>query len=214
MADIDRWAAKVDYDEATGCLNWQAYKSAAGYAQFRYDGSNRLAHRFILEYVLGRKLGPGMNANHLCPGNRSCVNPNHLYEGTQQENVRDAVEAGTHGGGKRPHCPAGHEYRGSNLRVSKNGYAQCRRCDRDRHRVRKPQISIIQVLAIRALSRSGVTGQDIASVIGTTPATVSRVLTGRTRANIDDNGAVRRHPSQEETPEGSGPQGLETRKEL
>ena len=46
------------------------------------------AHVVALEGVLGRKLQPGMQSNHHCD-NRGCIQPQHLYEGTQVQNIQD-----------------------------------------------------------------------------------------------------------------------------
>ena len=46
------------------------------------------AHVVALEQKLGRPLRPGMQANHHCD-DRACIQREHLYEGTQQQNVQD-----------------------------------------------------------------------------------------------------------------------------
>jgi hypothetical protein len=48
-------------------------------------------HRLILERKLGRSIKSGYFALHICDC-PSCVNQNHLYEGTHQDNMRDRVE--------------------------------------------------------------------------------------------------------------------------
>jgi hypothetical protein len=45
-------------------------------------------HRLALERKLGRPINPGLRALHHCDRN-SCVNPEHLYEGTDKDNMRD-----------------------------------------------------------------------------------------------------------------------------
>jgi hypothetical protein len=73
---------------------------------------------------------------HKC-NNTKCVNPEHLYAGTQKQNVRDSIEAGTHVSLKWSNfCPQGHEYTPENTYIAtdKDGYTnrRCRACNRIR----------------------------------------------------------------------------------
>jgi hypothetical protein len=51
------------------------------------------AHRASWEIHNG-PIPPGKNVLHSCIGTPECVNPEHLYLGTQQDNVDDMVEQG------------------------------------------------------------------------------------------------------------------------
>jgi hypothetical protein len=55
-------------------------------------GKNLKAHRLSLEHALGRPLREGMFALHSC-NNPPCCNPEHLREGTNQDNVDDKLRA-------------------------------------------------------------------------------------------------------------------------
>jgi hypothetical protein len=76
-----------------GCKEWSACRFAQGYGVVRVAGKNMKAHRLSLEHSLGRPLRDGMFALHSC-NNPPCCNPEHLREGTNQENVDDKLRAG------------------------------------------------------------------------------------------------------------------------
>jgi hypothetical protein len=57
-----------------------------------------LAHRWAYEQATGLVLPAGVVVRHLVCDNPPCVNVAHLAEGTQRDNVRDAIERGRHVG--------------------------------------------------------------------------------------------------------------------
>ncbi len=69
-----------------GCLLTTAYRNASGHGLVAFEGRQRLLHRFVLERRLGRTLSEGEQANHKCH-QPACINPVHLYVGTQPENL-------------------------------------------------------------------------------------------------------------------------------
>ncbi len=89
---VERFWEKVKKQD--GCWEWQSGARGGGYGGFKIDGRAWLAHRvsWIINYG---NIPEGLNILHKC-NNKNCVNPNHLYVGTQKENVRDAIDAGTH----------------------------------------------------------------------------------------------------------------------
>ena len=50
-------------------------------------------HIYVLEKKLGRRLLPGMKSLHTCDI-KNCVSADHLYEGTQEQNVHDMLNRG------------------------------------------------------------------------------------------------------------------------
>jgi hypothetical protein len=64
-----------------------------GYTTKGYGRFNRMqAHRFSWEIVNGQ-IPEGLQACHKCDV-RACVNPDHIFIGTQSDNLRDMVAKG------------------------------------------------------------------------------------------------------------------------
>jgi hypothetical protein len=80
----------------TGCLLWTAAVSDSGYGMFDVDGiPAKRGHR--LAWLLYRGPIPrGLHVLHKCDV-RSCCNPDHLFLGTNGDNVRDKMSKGRHG---------------------------------------------------------------------------------------------------------------------
>ena len=72
---------------------WTGYVHNQGYGFFYYRGQkNLLAHRVSYEFYKG-KIDIFSNVLHKCD-TPCCVNPDHLFLGTQQTNVLDAISKG------------------------------------------------------------------------------------------------------------------------
>lgn len=71
------------------CIKWPGYIEAGGYGQINSNqqGTLRTA-RVILEQKLSRKIREGYQVHHICY-NTSCINPLHIEEKTQKENIKD-----------------------------------------------------------------------------------------------------------------------------
>ena len=84
----ERFWAKVAFGD--GCWEWTAALNTHGYGWVQRRGRSMYAQRYAWEQVNG-EIPNGMSVLHHCD-NRKCVNPKHLYLGTQFDNMRDRAD--------------------------------------------------------------------------------------------------------------------------
>lgn len=93
---IHRFWSKVDRLWPDECWNWKGSFKENGYPQMgvgsKTNGTRtmRMAHR-LSWLIKNGELPPGKFVLHECD-NKKCVNPNHLYLGTNLDNMRDAAK--------------------------------------------------------------------------------------------------------------------------
>lgn len=96
---MDRFWNKVKKTE--DCWLWTRTKNAEGYGHFKFNGKTAKAHRISYMLTFG-EIPNGLIVCHKCD-NPSCVNPDHLFVGTNKDNSLDcASKKRCYMGGKPP----------------------------------------------------------------------------------------------------------------
>jgi hypothetical protein len=151
--DDSRFWAKVN--KTNSCWLWIGCKTQDGYGFLHRWIHGRpkgfKAHKYSWLLNVG-KVPHGINVLHTCHV-RDCVNPSHLYLGTQKQNMQDAVRR--FGGAKWIKRQSGQEHPGAKL-------------------------SNDDVIRIRAMLADGMAPKEIAGEFSVSKATISMIRTGRT----------------------------------
>ena len=148
-SDIDRFLAGLSTDG--DCIRWTG-EHHNGYGRLRVSGKNIRAHR--MAYVLANGEVPeGLFVCHVCDI-RDCTRLSHLFLGTHQDNMLDAISKGRIKIGKTPRP----------IRGTRN----------DR------KLTEENVLEIRKLNQSGIGYKKLAKRYGVVPTTIRMAIIGRT----------------------------------
>jgi hypothetical protein len=90
---VERFWARVS--KGSGCWNWCGNTTPNGYGSLsagKRGAGNFLAHRLSYQLAFG-PIRQDAVIMHVCD-NRLCVRPSHLRQGTQKENIQDALKKG------------------------------------------------------------------------------------------------------------------------
>jgi hypothetical protein len=125
------------------CWEWRGGINARGYPIFSVNNKSYRAHRIALAAKIGGDIPAGLFACHSCD-NPSCVNPDHLFAGTAQENARDAISKKRQWGpAPWPACKRGHALVPPNkavtIRPDGTRHSFCRECSRITARLNVPK---------------------------------------------------------------------------
>jgi hypothetical protein len=83
---------KMSIVSKQGCWEWKGYRDTHGYGVQQYQGRRWGAHRLSF-HVFSGVIPKGLFICHHCD-NPACVAPSHLFIGTQDDNMKDAVTKG------------------------------------------------------------------------------------------------------------------------
>jgi hypothetical protein len=95
----DRIEKKVERIPEGGCWVWMGTTTVRGYGQLISNNRKHYAHRASYEAFIG-EIPKGMHVCHACD-NVYCVNPSHLFLGTQKQNLQDMAKKGRSTRGER-----------------------------------------------------------------------------------------------------------------
>jgi hypothetical protein len=120
----NRFWSKVNITQDGQCWNWNASINRSGYGQFWLDDKMRLAHRIAfaiynndLSIIYNTKNYHKCNNTFKCIlhkcDNKKCCNPNHLFIGTNADNIKDKIN----------------KNRQQHMRGSSNGYSKLKEND-------------------------------------------------------------------------------------
>jgi len=90
---FDRFLSRIEF-RAGGCWDWTEGLDKDGYGRLWMRTRNVRAHRASFQFFKG-VLDTNLHILHRCD-NPSCVNPAHLWSGTNNDNVSDKMNKGRH----------------------------------------------------------------------------------------------------------------------
>ena len=134
---VNKLLKKTRVDPITNCWLYLGYLNKHGYGEYSWLNKttkiNRLSAHFYLELDLENS---SIQTNHksTCP-NRNCWNPEHLYVGTQSENMTDSLGYGGMSM-RKTHCKNGYELIEGNIYYGPNGGRTCKICTKQRDKNR------------------------------------------------------------------------------
>jgi hypothetical protein len=166
-ARVADWIGEqADPPNSDGCRLWRRGRNHHGYG----TSGGTLAHRRVWIVAYGAP-PPGMCVCHTCDV-RACVSLDHLWLGTNADNVADRQAKGRSSGGRTgPKNPARGDRNGSRLYPERRA-----RLPGEKNPMAK--LTEERVREIRAQHASGRQQNEIAGEVGVSASTIGRVVRG------------------------------------
>lgn len=90
---FERFMSKVEFEPNTGCWLWTGAPGAGGYGVVLFEGRYQKAHRVSWALHHGAMPDRATKVCHRCD-TPACVNPGHLWLGSQRDNIADMIAKG------------------------------------------------------------------------------------------------------------------------
>ena len=93
ITEIDKARFWSKAKQTNYCWEWQAAKDNNGYGMFKIQGEYLKASRIAYQIINGEISDKDIHVLHKCD-NPTCINPDHLFTGTHQDNMMDKMRKG------------------------------------------------------------------------------------------------------------------------
>lgn len=170
-----RFWSYVDRNADAECWIWRGDRSRFGHGRFLFLGNRTQAHRYAYELTHG-PLSDAAILCHKCdvPG---CVNPSHMFVGTQKDNIQDSVRKGRWPTGRAHWCSRMPE-------LVRRG-----------ERAGSSKLSEDQVAEIYRLCCAGSSYTSVAALFGINNTTAAQIHKGKTWNHVTGAPRWRAHSS-------------------
>lgn len=177
MVLIEWFYARVECDPNSGCHLWFGQTNHGGYGVTSVAGKRIGAHRLSV-ILSGRDIPTGLHVLHKCD-TPACVNPDHLFLGTNRDNKDDYWR-------KRGLSPDPNRHNRDILNVTTRRYTKSGRPRKSAKGVGRHGVNrVLTIDQVREIRGSTARGVDLAERFGVVPATISKIRRGGLWSALD-----------------------------